>query len=92
MRLNRVFLLSSKMNIAVRSPRSAALAANSAAMVDLPVPAAPCTSVLVPRSRPPPISESSPAMLLRRRSRLELWRCSAATRRGNTRRPPRSIT
>ena len=51
--------LSSKTNSAARWPRSAAAVANWAASVDLPVPAAPTISVLVPSSRPPPSSASS---------------------------------
>ena len=56
--------LSSKMNNAARWPRPAAAAANCAASVDLPVPAAPTISVLVPSSMPPPSSASSSAMPL----------------------------
>jgi hypothetical protein len=48
------------MNIAARWPRSAAAVANCAARVDLPVPAAPMMSVLVPASRPPPRRSSIP--------------------------------
>ena len=47
------------MNMAARSPRPAAAATNCAASDDLPEPAGPMKSVLVPRSRPPPSSASS---------------------------------
>ena len=64
-RLSIVLIVSSNMNIAVFSPRSAAAVANWAARVDLPVPAAPTTSVLVPRSMPPPSSVSSSVIAAR---------------------------
>ena len=54
---------SSKMNMAARWPRAAAAAANCAASVDLPVPAAPTISVLVPSSSPPPSRASSSGRL-----------------------------
>ena len=58
-RVKSVFGLSSNMNTIDFWPRSAAAAQNCAAMVDLPVPAPPTISVLVPSSMPPPSSSSS---------------------------------
>ncbi len=58
-RVNSVFGLSSNMNMIDFCPRSAAAAQNCAAMVDLPVPAPPTISVLVPSSMPPPSRSSS---------------------------------
>ena len=52
------------MNRAAFWPRAAAAATNCAASDDLPVPAAPTISVLVPRSMPPPSSVSISAMPL----------------------------
>ena len=66
-RLKSVSGLSSNTKIAARSPRSAAARANWAASVDLPVPAGPMISVLVPRSRPPPSSVSSAGDAARQR-------------------------
>ena len=58
---------------------------NCAAIVDLPVPAPPTISVLVPSSMPPPSSASSSGIARRQLRRVALtWRCSAATSRGNT--------
>ena len=47
-----------------QTPLMFAAAANRAASVDLPVPAAPTMSVLVPSSMPPPSSASSSGMSL----------------------------
>ena len=52
-------MLSSNRNRAARSPRPAAATAYWLASVDLPVPAGPRISVLVPRARPPPSRSSS---------------------------------
>jgi hypothetical protein len=56
--------------------------------MDLPVPAAPTMSVLVPCSTPPPSSASISAMPLASFLRVAALRCSAATRRGYTSMPP----
>ena len=56
--LSSVWTDSSKRNIALFWPRAAAAETNSAASVDLPTPAAPTMSVLVPPSMPPPSSAS----------------------------------
>src|ERR1051326_8967688 len=53
-RLKRLDRLSSKMNIATLSPRSAAATAYCVDSADFPQPAGPMMSVLVPRSTPPP--------------------------------------
>ena len=55
-RVNNVLGLSSNMNMIDLSPRPAAATQNCAAIVDLPVPAPPTISVLVPSSIPPPSS------------------------------------
>ena len=57
-RVMRVRSFSSNRNIAERSPRAAASITKWVASDDLPVPAAPISRVLVPRSRPPPSSWS----------------------------------
>ena len=76
--------LSSKMNMAACCPRAAAAAANWAASVDLPVPAAPTMSVLVPSSMPPPSKASIAGIPLASLPDAGLWRCSDATSRGKT--------
>ena len=58
-RLKRLDRLSSKMNIAAFSPRCAAPIAYCVESADLPEPAGPMISVLVPRSMPPPSISSS---------------------------------
>ncbi len=73
-RVNSVSGLSSKMNERRAADRvHAAATANCAANVDLPVPAAPTMSVLVPSSMPPPSSASSCGNVARQlRARREL--------------------
>ena len=84
-------MLSSKMKNAAHSPRCAAAIANCAARLDLPVPGAPTSSVLVPFSMPPPSSASSAATPLPSLDWTSGGACSAATSRGKTCRPPRTI-
>jgi hypothetical protein len=90
-RVRKVLTLSSKMKSAAHSPRLAAAIANWTATLDLPVPGAPTKSVLVPFSMPPPSSSSSAARPLGMRVWVSGDWCSAATSRGNTCRPPRTI-
>ena len=63
-----VWIDSSKRNIALLCPRAAAAETNNEASVDLPTPAAPTMSVLVPASIPPPRSASRAARPLASRS------------------------
>ena len=81
---------SSNTNMAVRSPRAAAATANCEAIVDLPVPAGPSSSVLVPAGSPPPSNTSSRALPLGKSCSTNSVTCSAATRRGKTSSPPRA--
>ena len=87
-RVNSVFGLSSNMNMIDFCPRLAAATQNCAAIVDLPVPAPPTISVLVPSSMPPPSRSSSSATPDGSFAHVLSPRCSAATSRGNTSRPP----
>src|SRR5476649_591414 len=73
---------SSNRNMAQGSRRALAAYTNCAASVDLPVPGGPEIRVLMPSSRPPPSSASSPATPLDSWRRRWLTREWAATRRG----------
>jgi hypothetical protein len=73
---------SSKLNTAAWSPRSAAAPAYCSAIVDLPLPGGPISSVDVPRSTPPPSSWSSNATPLATCSRLNSTPESALVMRG----------
>ena len=81
-RASNVARLSSKAKITAWSPRAAAATAYWTAIVDFPEPAGPISSVLVPRSGPPPNSVSSAVTPLLIRSRANGSLCSDATRRG----------
>ena len=91
-RLNSVFALSSKMNSAACSPRSAALRAEQRGEGRLAGARGALRSACWCRARGRRRAACrAPRRPLGRRSRLDSPRCSAATRRGNTSSPPRRI-
>ena len=80
--------LSSNSEDAPRAPRAAAATAYWIAIVDLPVPAGPISSVLVPRSEPAAEERVERGDAARQDGVDSSPWCSAATSRGKTSSPP----